>query len=296
MIIVLLSTYNGRRYICEQIDSLLKQKEVDIQIIVRDDGSTDGTHEILDEYQKCGILTWYAGANLRPAKSFMNLLKNAPISEYYAFCDQDDIWMPEKLNVAIEKIKNTQGPAMYCSDTLMVDSSLKIIRQAGIHADGTLVESLITNPVTGCTMVFNKALRDIVIQYIPETIDMHDWWIYRICMAIGGFFYFDPTPHIKYRQHENNVIGGQGSQWHKIKRHLNLLFNPADGIRYTMVKELRKGFYQNMSRDNKEILEMFVSYKESFLKTLKLVNSPQIDINNKNTIDTFKKAVLLRKY
>lgn len=295
-ITILMSTYNGSKFLNEQIESLRNQIDVRASIIVRDDGSTDNTIDILETYQKQGVLKWYTGQNLRPAKSFMNLLFGAPDSEYYAFSDQDDVWMPEKLSIAIEKIKDIQGPALYCSDTLLVDSFLQILRPGGIKADGTFVESLISNPVTGCTMVFNKALRDIVCQYQPQTIDMHDWWIYRICMAVDGSFVFDTVPHIQYRQHENNVIGGQGSKWHRFMRHLNYFLHPTEGIRFTMAKELQKGFSPLLSDENKKVLDMITSYKDSIIKTFILANSPIMKISSKTTLNTFKKAVLLHKY
>lgn len=295
-ILILMSTYNGEKYLCEQITSLLKQEGVAVRILVRDDGSSDNTTSLLNEYQRQGHLKWYSGINLRPAKSFMNLLINAPEEEYYAFCDQDDVWMPEKLKVAIEKIKGIKGPALYCSDTILVDSHLNLIRKANLKAEGSFVESLISNPVTGCTMVFNKALRDIVIQYEPDVIDMHDWWIYRVCMAIGGYFFFDKQSYIFYRQHENNVIGGQGSAFSRKKRHLKALFSKDEGIRFLMAKELYRGFYDIMPQINCRILDMFVSYKNSFFNTYRLATSPQISMMDDSTLNTFKKAVILRKF
>ena len=293
---ILLSTYNGEKYLREQIDSLLKQKEVEINIFVRDDGSVDGTKAVLDDYQAKGVLSWYTGKNLRLAKSFMHLLFNSPDSEFYAFCDQDDVWDSDKLKSAIDCISKVKAPALYCSDTLLVDANLRLIRQAGIQAECTFVESLITNPVTGCTMVFNKALRDIVLQFQPSVIDMHDWWIYRICMAVDGFFYFDSTPHIKYRQHENNVIGGQGSKWNKLKRRIGYFFHSSDGIRYLMSLELYKGFGSIIPLHNKVKLEKFVNYKKSILNTITLATSSEIVLENNAILQTFKKAVLLRKY
>lgn len=295
-VVILLSTYNGENFLREQLDSVLMQDDVDIRVLVRDDGSSDGTIKILEEYQKQVNLSWYSGENMRPAKSFMHLLCAAPDADFYAFCDQDDVWMPEKLGVAIEKIQGANGPAMYCSDTLLVDSTLQAIRVGGIIADGTFAESLISNPATGCTMVFNKSLRDVAIRYIPAHLDMHDWWLYRICMAIGGYFYFDTTPHIKYRQHGNNVIGGQHLRREKIKRHIGRLFSSDEGIRLTMAKELHNGFYNQMNKDNQKVLDMFVTYKDSVAKTLKLAMSKETYISDQGVLNTFRNSVLLRKY
>ena len=116
IITVLMSTYNGEKYLREQIESILNQKNVRVQILVRDDGSTDHTHIILDEYQKNGKLNWYTGMNLKSSKSFMNLVTKAPETEYYAFCDQDDVWNNDKLYRAVNKLKsmgNMNIPRLY---------------------------------------------------------------------------------------------------------------------------------------------------------------------------------------
>lgn len=296
VVTILLSTYNGTRFLREQIESVLSQENVILQIFVRDDGSSDNTSQMLDEYQNRGVLEWYTGPNLRPAKSFLDLLFWAPDSDYYAFCDQDDVWMPDKLKTAIEYIKNHEEPAMYCSDTLLVDVTLQPIRKAGIKAECTFAESLIANSVTGCTVVINKALREIVCRYRPNVIDMHDWWVYRVCMAIGGYFYFDTTPHILYRQHENNVIGGTGTKWHKYKRQIGYFLHPKEGIRYTMAKELHQGFYDIMPDDKRALLERIVNYKISFMYTLRLAFDKRFKLKNNTVNKDFFFAVLLRKY
>lgn len=291
-----MSTYNGEKYLEEQIESVLAQENVNIKIIVRDDGSTDNTIKILKSYAKRNLLSWYAGSNIKPARSFLELLKNAPESDYYAFCDQDDYWMSDKLSVALEKIDNQQKPALYCSDTLLVNSNLDIISKGNIKAEGTFTESLVSNPVTGCTMVLNNDLRKIILKYNPKYIDMHDWWIYRICTAINGYFYFDTTSHIKYRQHGNNVVGGISSYKNKLKRRLSQIVYHTEGARYRMATELYKGYYDEISLDKKRILDLIIPYKKSIIKTIKLAFNKQLKLNNKTTISLFRKAVLLRQY
>ncbi|MBR7166470.1 MAG: glycosyltransferase [Bacteroidaceae bacterium] len=101
MVQVLMSTYNGMQYIREQLQSIYAQQGVDLSLLVRDDGSTDGTLQLLDEEQQAGRLSWYSGKNLGPAFSFWDLLHNAPEAPYYAFCDQDDVWDADKLAVAV---------------------------------------------------------------------------------------------------------------------------------------------------------------------------------------------------
>lgn len=125
-ITVLMSSYNGEKYISEQIDSILHQENCNVNLIVRDDGSSDNTCEILEQYQKNNLLTWYSdGENLRPAHSFLRLLANAPDSDYYAFADQDDYWMTDKLDHAIKAIGNRSDiPMIYYANSELVDSEL----------------------------------------------------------------------------------------------------------------------------------------------------------------------------
>ena len=116
---VLLSSYNGEAFIEEQLQSVAAQEGVTTNIIVRDDGSTDGTRDILDRWQESGKLTWYGGDNIGWSDSFMHLLVHAPEADYYAFCDQDDIWMPDKLKVAVEHLeRHPDTPTLYCSNLL----------------------------------------------------------------------------------------------------------------------------------------------------------------------------------
>ena len=117
-VLVLMSTYNGEKYLRIQIESILAQKDVCVSLLVRDDGSSDATTLILDEYAKEGKLTWYSGKNIRPAQSFFDLLFNAPESEYIALSDQDDFWLPEKVYKGCEKVMKMpeDKPCMYCSN------------------------------------------------------------------------------------------------------------------------------------------------------------------------------------
>ena len=110
---VLMSTYNGSKYLRQQLESILNQVcDCEIDIWVRDDGSSDDTLKILREYAAFGRLRWYTGENLKPARSFLDLVKHCPGYDYYAFSDQDDVWYPNKLRDGIDRIKNQCGPAM----------------------------------------------------------------------------------------------------------------------------------------------------------------------------------------
>ena len=121
--VVLMASYNGIPFISEQIDSILSQAEVDVRLFVRDDGSSDGTRDLLQRYADEGSLTLLTGENLGPALGFLTLLRNAPEADYYAFSDQDDIWDSDKLITAIKQLKKQENLALYHCNSRLVDSA-----------------------------------------------------------------------------------------------------------------------------------------------------------------------------
>ncbi|MGI6220127.1 MAG: glycosyltransferase family 2 protein [Bacteroidaceae bacterium] len=297
MICILLSTYNGEKYLEAQLDSLLKQENVELHIIVRDDGSSDNTQTILSSWQNKELLKWYSGENKGSAYSFLDLLYNAPDADYYAFCDQDDIWLPEKLKIATDNLTGHEDePALYISETTLVDKNLNKINSKGRHFSHTFGETFLRNPATGCTMVFNKKLCDIVKGYIPDYLYMHDGWVYKICIMLKGYIFHDKQSYILYRQHESNVVGGQNSLLKKIKRRFRALISNKEGIRYLTMCELYKGFSYIIPKDNLILLEKCIRYKNSFISRLKFMTCSQFSTPNKETCFYFRLAVLLKKY
>lgn len=189
-ILVLMSTYNGEKYLKEQIDSILAQKNVEVTIRVRDDGSTDGTIRILEEYQKCGKLNWYSSTNMGPAKSFLDLVYNAPLKyDYYAFCDQDDYWKEDKLYKAIERLEHFDDkPALYHCELEIVDENLEHIKMTrNCNKTKFIDQTLMVFYIPGCTMVFNNCLMRKIQERKPEfdLITMHDC-IRREVMVLGA--------------------------------------------------------------------------------------------------------------
>ena len=184
---VLLSAYNGEKYIKKQIESILNQKEVEVSLLIRDDGSSDKTIEIIgklaDENRN---ITFYKGENLGPARSFMDLLNKSDEVSYYAFADQDDVWEPKKLISAINKLKEENKPELYMSALEIVDEELNPIEIKQVTGNFCFEGAMIKNFATGCTLVLNKKLRDVIKSYNPTYLIMHDSWITRVCYAIGG--------------------------------------------------------------------------------------------------------------
>ncbi len=208
---VLLSAYNGEKYIREQIDSILAQEgDFSLSLLVRDDGSTDSTHAILNEYAAAGRLTWYAGDNLGPAGSFLELLRRAEDADYFAFADQDDRWLPGKLAAAIERLDGHAEPALYAANATLVDSTLQPLgRDVYRTPPRTDFYTVVcSGGLLGCTMVMNAALAAHVRQNpAPQKTRLHDYYVLALCTAVGGTVLYDDTPRLLYRQHGGNVVG-----------------------------------------------------------------------------------------
>ncbi|WP_278373110.1 glycosyltransferase family 2 protein [Segatella bryantii] len=293
---ILLSSYNGERYIKEMIDSLLAQENVEIDLLVRDDGSTDNTPKILDEYQSKDQLTWYQGKNLKPAHSFMQLVKDSHDADYYAFADEDDYWKPEKVSTGVEAIKPYDDiPALYFSRTQLTDENLNPIPGPIINPKLTFGESLVYEFIPGCTMVFNKKLRDIINLYTPSYIPMHDVWIYSVALAVGAKIVFDPNSYILYRQHSSNTIGQGQGEMHEWKRRFHR-FVYSEHSRYRRAQEIWNGYNQMMCNENKDILKKFIDAKQSIVKRCKLIQDSRLEPSEKSVWRLFKIATLLNIY
>ena len=235
---VLMSTYNGMTYIEEQIESILSQKNCDVHLLVRDDGSTDATLDILKSYEKKGSLTLISdNINLGPAKSFLKLLEMAPDDGYYAFSDQDDYWNSDKLERALEMLTQAEEnnmPLVYYSNSDVVDQNLNSTGKKVYSGkqNPTLERVLCGYGIQGCTMVLNKALRDIFlsVDMSKERIGMHDFFLCDLCMVCGGKILYDDFATMKYRQHESNVVGYDvnATRLNKIKKYINEILKPAN--------------------------------------------------------------------
>lgn len=296
-ITVLLSTYNGEKYLPEQLDSILKQQNVKVRLLVRDDGSGDSTCSILDTWSKKMDLSWYTGTNLKPAKSFLDLLQHAGDSPYYAFSDQDDYWMPDKLITAIEALSEYEKvPALYFSQTQLADKDLVKIDSVIINPYLTLGEALVYQFIGGCTMVMNAKLRDIIIRHKPSYVPMHDVWIYNVALAIGAKVVFDPQPHMLYRQHGGNVIGQKKNDPKEWKERITSFVKGNHNSRSDFAREVYNAYQKLMPDNNLALLSFFLAGKNNIRKRLKLLFDKRFKCSNKKTYFLFKIAVLLNTY
>ena len=215
--IILLSTYNGEKYIEEQLNSLFNQNtNVQIDILIRDDGSKDKTIPIINKIAKThSNLTLIEGKNVGVNCSFFELLNQAGEYDYYAFCDQDDIWLDDKISVAVsmimEKEQYYDGPVLYGGCSWLVDTDLnKFGVTVQQEREITPYNTIIHNFLPGHAQVFNRQLYLLLknVQNI-ENIYVYDAWVTNVA-AIKGFIIFDNEPHTLYRQHANNAVGFSG--------------------------------------------------------------------------------------
>ena len=230
-IAVLLSTYNGEKFLGEQLDSLLAQSHKNFILVVRDDGSRDRTVSILESYagdhpERIHLIS-RDGVNMGASASFAFLadyvLKSKELlglkSIYMMFCDQDDTWFPEKIEKLLAAMLATEAnngstlPIIVHSDLEVVSEQNTVIAKSLISYQGLEIERnsfpnlVISNLVTGCTALINEPLAEKALP-IPEKAIMHDWWLALVATAFGKLVYLD-TPLVHYRQHGNNTIGAK---------------------------------------------------------------------------------------
>ncbi|MCT3602865.1 glycosyltransferase family 2 protein [Lactobacillus acidophilus] len=221
---ILLATYNGERFVEEQLNSILNQTYQNFVCYIHDDGSTDETINILKKYslkypRKIKLLD-YPGKK-GAVGNFLSLIDYAVVhckEKYYFFSDQDDIWLPEKIEFEVEKIKridnNVEPVLVYC-DQKIVDGELNIIAESGMryskrnHDDDDLYHLAFENSAAGCVICINRILLELSSKYKNvNNIVMHDWWLMLIAASWGKIGYVD-VPLMLYRQHGDNTLGAE---------------------------------------------------------------------------------------
>lgn len=218
MITILLSTYNGTRFLPEQLASFEQQTDPDWRIVWRDDGSCDETRSIMLAFgERVGPArcreTDCSGVHYGAGQSFLSLLAEAADAEAVAFADQDDVWLPDKLTRARTVLSKAGNRAViYCARQYLVDETLNGDRLSILPATAPgFPASLTQNIIHGNTLVMNRAAASLVARVPGPPGTLHDWWSYIVVTACGGDVTIDPTPVVLYRQHPHNLIGSPPS-------------------------------------------------------------------------------------
>lgn len=295
-ILVVMATYNGEKYLSEQLESILAQKKVLIEILVRDDGSKDGTQNLLDKYKKLGKLQWYTGNHLNVAKGYFDLMKMASKSDtdYIAFADQDDVWDLDKLYVATQRLDSVDKkiPALYYCGQRLVDRKLNFIANHELNSQRSLITRFVLSDFAGCTGVFNRALLEAVIEYEPQYILMHDTWILKVCLCLGGKVFVDTKPHMNYRQHGGNTVG-LGRSISAYLKQVNQYLNEYH-VEIQM-QELLNGYEDMMIPQYKDLAKQICEYKKYFQIKKHLMDKKYINFYNKGLNLIYNLKVMLNK-
>ena len=223
-ITVLFATYNGERFIEEQLASLAAQDVPRLDVVVSDDGSIDGTLDILERWQQgwtMGTFEVRRGPGQGFAENFRFLLQTPGITDgYVAFCDQDDVWDRDKLSVALTSLAGETGPAVYGSRTRLIDPDNKPIGHSPLFPRApSFRNALVQSLAGGNTMVLNPAAAALVAESCKRTgFVSHDWWSYLLVTGAGGRAIYDRVPHIAYRQHESNLVGNNSAFAARVNR------------------------------------------------------------------------------
>lgn len=280
-ITVLMSAYNGEKFIREQLDSIRNQDNVRVRLLVRDDGSSDTTGRILTEYMAefpDFQMTLVRGDNMGYVKSFTELVKIAlvryPNCSYFAFSDHDDVWMRDKLQTATITLNKLNArteniPIMYCSNTRLVDADLTPV---GLFRNNppeiSKSKCLIQNIVTGCTAVFNRKAACLFAERQIPDIAVHDQFLYIICTLLGKTVY-DHEPHILYRLHGDNQVG-KPNVFKKLKQSAAKLTKDTHSLE-KRAKDILSAFDDLLSEKDREIVSVLANYRNSLGARFKLM-------------------------
>lgn len=273
MVAILMGTMNGARFLPEQLDSLAAQTHQNWFLIASDDGSTDDTLRILQAYQAkwpAGKLMIKKGPKQGFCANFLSMACDPGIkADYYAFCDQDDVWLATKLVVALQNITENQEegmPYVYCGRTSYVDENLKKIGCSPLFTfPRTFRNALIQSIAGGNTMVFNQCAKSALEKVGIVQHPSHDWWVYQLITGTGGEVFYDPIPQILYRQHKNALVGGNNSFMARAER-ISMVFKGEFRCWSDQNIAILCAVKPLLTHGGKETLELFKKLRNAKLK------------------------------
>ncbi|HFU4123050.1 TPA: glycosyltransferase family 2 protein [Streptococcus suis] len=304
---ILMSTYNGERFLAEQIESIQDQTFQDWNLLIRDDGSTDKTCDIISSFceqdSRIRFINKDVKQNLGVIASFHAVLTEEA-ADYYFLCDQDDVWLPDKMQVCLdEAVKHPQDlPVMVYMDLKVVDENLRVLNESMIrsqshHANTQLVQELTENTVTGGVAMFNHALAQL--WQGDETIIMHDWYLALLASALGKLIYID-QPGELYRQHGNNVLGARtlGKRFKIFRLGPRYIFTRYWKLIHDTQKQANYLLkFSALPKDAREMIENFSDIdKQSFIGRLSRILKYKYSKNQWKHIFVFRFLLLTNIY
>ena len=270
---IFMSTYNGQQFLAEQLQSIEQQAHRNWRVLLSDDGSSDDTLLIAKQFQQ----QWGNDRLLirqGPKQGFcLNFLSMAcdPIikADYYAFSDQDDVWMADKLARALayfESVSEPSLPRVYCGRTQNVDEQLNSLGYSPLFAlPRSFRNALVQSIAGGNTMVFNQAAKELIEQAGFLKVVSHDWWLYQLIKGAGGVVFYDPEPSILYRQHANGLVGANlsiGARYDRFIFAINGGFKQWNTINYEALCSVK----HLLTKDSRDILRLFGAFRGAKFK------------------------------
>lgn len=273
LICILMSTYNGEKFLAEQLQSIENQTHINWRLIISDDGSSDNTLAIAKQFQeKWGgsRLEIRQGPQQGFCKNFLSLACDSNIdADLYAFSDQDDVWMLDKLSksaIYFQASSEPELPRVHCGRTKLVDENLNPL---GFSPTFSLPRSfrnaIVQSIAGGNTMVFNQSAKSLLEKAGVQDVVSHDWWLYQITEGAGGVVFYEPEPSLLYRQHANALVGANASFRSKIDRILYVLsgrFKNWNNINYAALCNVQ----HLLTKDNQSILSLYGRFRNAHLK------------------------------
>lgn len=278
---VLMSTYNGEKYVREQIDSILHQENVNVHLLIRDDGSKDRTVEIIKSYLADKRVSFVAGNNIGYRKSFLWLMDNSPDSDYYAFSDQDDVWKKDKLDAAVTKLENenTAEPKLYASALTRVDEALNYIGDQNFpKLKLDYYSEFVRHRFAGCTYVFNNKLKQVCAgaSQIKELEYSHDGFLALMCWLCGGKVIYDKKSYILFRRHGNNSSVDSLGKLIRIKHELEP-FSTKRKYKSNVMKVIERYYLSEVVSEYRKFVIDSAGYDRDWHKYIALLRNTHMD-------------------
>jgi glycosyltransferase involved in cell wall biosynthesis len=268
-IAILMCTKNGAAFLGQQLKSIADQTHTNWILVVSDDGSTDETREIILHFAETHhqMVTIRNGPGKGVCANFLSLAIDPTIdADYFAFCDQDDIWHVDKLRRALVWLASIPAdvPGVYCGRTELMSPDERSYGLSQLFTrPATFRNALVQNLGGGNTMVFNRAAKKLLELAGTSEVVVHDWWVYQLVSAADGIVLYDPQPMLKYRQHPENLIGsnlGWRARLVRLRMILNGRFRDWNA---TNIAELRRLPAQVLTPENREVLELFAKARSA---------------------------------
>jgi len=299
IVTVVLSTFNGECYLPELLASLAAQSRRPDRIVLRDDGSRDASPAIVADWARREniVLQHVAGPPMGPAKSFLAAIAAAEPTDVMLLADQDDVWLPEKVERAIAMLPYgpSAQPMLYASALHIVGAALQPIRESVPVRHLGFASAAYESVLTGCTMALNGALIDLVRVEPQVRVQMHDWWLYTLAAATGGIV-FDEHSTILYRQHGANVLGAGPKGWKALLARIRRLRVAPGARRSDQLEQLLSLHASRMHPEALELACLLVKGRTSLIRRIYTAFAARVLRQADHDVLTTRFAILINRF